>query len=169
VVVEQIVESRAPCPSGTGNVETGQWLLDEAVRRADIKINEVKSEGGRVSDDNKADVSEMVGVGAVKWALLRASIGKDIEFSFDESVSLEGNSGPYLQYTYVRTRSVLEKAGNLSPQTEPEIKLSAEERSLLVLLSQYQDIVLEASEKYASGKTFLLKAELGKSEAEHEH
>jgi len=135
--------------SRTGNVVTGQWLLDEAVRRADIKINEVKSEGGRVSDDNKADVSEMVGVGAVKWALLRASIGKDIEFSFDESVSLEGNSGPYLQYTYVRTRSVLEKAGNLSPQTEPEIKLSAEERSLLVLLSQYQDIVLEASEKYS--------------------
>ncbi len=135
--------------SRTGNVVTGEWLLNEAVSRASEKIKEAKAEDERISENDKADVLEMVGVGAVKWALLRSGIGKDVEFSFDESVSFEGNSGPYMQYTLVRTRSVLEKAGELSPFTESNISLSAEERGLLVMLSQYSDIVMDAAEKYS--------------------
>ncbi len=135
--------------SRTGNVITGEWLLNEAVSRATEKIKEAKAEGGKLSEGEKESVSEMVGVGAVKWGLLRSGIGKDVEFSFDESVSFEGNSGPYLQYTYVRTRSVLEKAGDLTQFSESKIPLSAEERSLLVLLSQYSDTVLEAAERYS--------------------
>jgi arginyl-tRNA synthetase len=135
--------------SRTGNIVTGEWLLDEAVRRASKKIKEAKDGEAKISEIDKADVSEMVGVGAVKWALLRSGIGKDVEFSFEESVSFEGNSGPYLQYTYVRTRSVLAKAGELSSFSGSEITLSAEERSLLVMLSQYSDIVSDAAEKYS--------------------
>lgn len=142
--------------SRTGNVVTGEWLLNEAVSRATEKIKEAKTEDGKLSESEKGDVSEMVGVGAVKWALLRSGIGKDVEFSFDESVSFEGNSGPYLQYTYVRTRSVLAKSEVDSRKSENSFDLrpsaydlTSEERSLLVLLSQYSDIVLDAAEKYS--------------------
>lgn len=136
--------------SRTGNVKTGEWLLNEAVARASEKIKEAKSEDGGLTEEEKSQVSEMVGVGAVKWALLRSGIGKDVEFSFDESVSFEGNSGPYLQYTYVRTRSVLSKAGEGAYKMNTSgLSLSSEERGLLVLLTQYSDIVLDAAEKYS--------------------
>ncbi len=137
--------------SRTGNVVTGEWLLNEAVLRAKEKIQEVREGRDEIEKDN---VSEMVGVGAVKWALLRSGIGKDVEFSFDESVSFEGNSGPYLQYTYVRTRSVLNKSEIRNPKSETNLlpthyTLTPEERSLLVMLSQYYDVVCEAAERYS--------------------
>lgn len=147
--------------SRTGNVLTGEWLMDEAVSRARDKIKETKDERGDSSargvyPKEAERIAQMVGLGAVKWALLRSGIGRDVEFSFDESVSFEGNSGPYLQYTYVRTRSVLEKADSLGVKLlatqlvgEKFDTLSSEERRLLVLLLQYSDIVLEAAEKYS--------------------
>jgi arginyl-tRNA synthetase len=52
-----------------------------------------------------------VAVGAIKYSILKSSTNKDITFDFDTSISFEGDSGPYLQYTYARCRSVLRKAG----------------------------------------------------------
>ena len=81
--------------SRTGKILRGEWLLDEAKKYA-----------SKLSDSEK--VAEEVGVGAIKYALLKSSIGKDVEFNFEESISFEGNSGPYLQYTFARTQSVLQ-------------------------------------------------------------
>lgn len=167
--------------SRTGNVKTGEWLLNEAVTRAGVLAKREAypkstsfSEAAQGMDDQDGvtpresnymrgvspkdadEVAEMVGVGAVKWALLRSGIGKDVEFSFDESVSFEGNSGPYLQYTYVRTQSVLAKREAQRGENEENAmrlplsaKLAREERSLLVLLCQYSDIVAQAAERYS--------------------
>ncbi|HVZ58255.1 MAG TPA: arginine--tRNA ligase [Patescibacteria group bacterium] len=137
--------------SRTGNVKTGEWLLDEAKVRAAAKIAEVKEEKtSRVNATQEDEISEIVGVGAVKWALLRSGIGRDIEFSFAESVSFEGNCGPYIQYTFVRTQSVLAKANerDLSIPFDP-VALHPEERQLLVYLTRYDDIVTEAAERFA--------------------
>lgn len=165
--------------SRSGKIVTGEWLLDEAVTRAGILAKRPLGGGSSGSRDEMQsgkgeeeidamhlpltakqdleEVSEIVGVGAVKWALLKTGLGKDIEFSFDESVSFEGNSGPYLQYTYVRTQSVLSKWRMVNGEWNPKdyllltinYALSGEERLLLVLLCQYSDIVANAAEKFS--------------------
>ncbi len=84
--------------SRLGNIVTGEWLLDEAKRR----IKEAYK-------DMDEATAEKVAVGAVKYSMLKFSRESDIAFDFDESISLEGNSGPYLQYTYARTQSILRK------------------------------------------------------------
>jgi len=158
--------------SRTGKIVTGEWLLDEAVKRAWMKIQEVTktefhdgkdyatySKKARVKPSEQNPIAETIGVGAVKWALLKNGIGKDIEFSFDESVSFEGNSGPYIQYTYVRTQSVLAKGKAQRAKSDNDgsdampyalsSMLNPEERRLLVLLSQYFDIVTQAAQRYS--------------------
>jgi len=141
--------------SRTGNVLTGEWLLDEARRRL-----------AQTYPDMDSSTLDMVSVASVKWALLRSGMGKDVSFSFEQSISLEGDSGPYIQYTYARTRSVLEKAndsGQALPagrqarmtsfwgaQATPEsLKLEAEELQLLKLLARFEEVAQEAAERYS--------------------
>jgi arginyl-tRNA synthetase len=140
--------------SRTGNVITGEWLLDEAKRRAEEKIQEAGIRKQEI--ENESDVAEKVGVAAVKYALLKNGIGGDIAFSFDESVSFEGNAGPYLQYTYVRTQSVLNKRKVQSSKLKTnwkmeneEWKLNDEELSLLRHLLHFPEVVEYASLTYA--------------------
>src|SRR3989344_3345353 len=76
-------------------------------------------------DDEKENIAEVVAIGAIKYSILRQAIGGDIVFDFDKSISFEGDSGPYLQYTAVRATSVLEKS-DLTPG--PSHRLSRGER-----------------------------------------
>jgi arginyl-tRNA synthetase len=123
--------------SRTGKILTGEWLLNQAHAEAWKKIDEVADNrlvDNRLVDnpqvDNRQeesarneqpsydpeDVAEKVGLGAVKYAFLKSTIGRDIAFSFEDSLSFQGNSGPYLQYTFVRCQSVLNKALELPTQ-----------------------------------------------------
>lgn len=125
--------------SRTGDVITAQWLLDEAVGKVRKAFPEMDSE-----------TAEKVGVGAVKYSMLRFSIPSDIHFSFEESITLEGNSGPYLQYSYVRTQSVLTKAGSIDMGAETSFdNLEVEEQELLRFLSQYQYHLEVAAKEFA--------------------
>lgn len=125
--------------SRTGNVITGEWLMDEAVQKISETFKEMDSA-----------TSQKVGIAAIKYALLKSAIGRDTEFSFEESISLTGSSGPYLQYTYVRTKSVLEKAKSReSDQISSPEKLEQEELFLLRFLSRFPEIIDEASGKLA--------------------
>ncbi len=125
--------------SRTGKIVTGEWLIDEAVKKA--------GELGKESSTTP-EIAEQVGIGAVKYAFLKSSIGKDVEFDFETSLSLNGNSGPYLQYTYVRTQSIAEKAkqaqieGNYPSNYTPTI----EETTLLRTLVRYKDVLESAAE-----------------------
>ena len=83
--------------SRTGNVVLGEWLLDE-VKEEIIKTYK--------SEEN---VAEKVAIAAVKYSFLKVGLSQEIAFDIKESISLEGNSGPYLQYTVARTNSVLRK------------------------------------------------------------
>lgn len=85
----------------------------------------------------KAD--EQAIIGAVKYAFLRSRIGGDLIYDPVESVSLEGNSGPYLQYAHARARSILAKAG--STQNRAPESLEAGERTLVRKLSEYAEII----------------------------
>lgn len=122
--------------SRMGNVVSGVWLLDEAKKR--LK---------EVYPDMNDETLEQVGVGAVKYSMLKFGRTSDISFSFDESISLEGNSGPYIQYTYARIQSILRKAkGASNVQTET---LKPEEQELLRHLTQFPEVVGQAAESYS--------------------
>lgn len=140
--------NRVKMSSRKGNVLTGEWLLDSA-----------KEKIQKAYPDMDAETAEKVAIGSVKYALLKSSIGKNTEFSFDESISFEGNSGPYLQYTYVRTQSILRKSGstvNREPSSTVNFilnpyhdDLNDEERILLRTLFQFDEVVRLAAEDLA--------------------
>jgi len=93
--------------SRTGKVLTAEWLLDEAQSHVATLMNDTRPEW---TDDERLQIAKPVSIGAVKYAFLKQAIGGDIAFSFADSLSFSGQSGPYLQYTYVRCASILEKA-----------------------------------------------------------
>ncbi len=138
--------------SRLGNVITGTWLLDEAAKKAQEKIQETKKTTNgesnmKVEESKQDETAEIVGVAAVKYALLKNNVGGDIKFDFDESVSFEGNSGPYLQYTYVRCQSVLEKTGlpDFNTLSSSDVLLNDDELSVLRLAYQFPEIVIKAA------------------------
>jgi len=124
--------------SRTGNIVAGEWLLDEAKKLLKSKYPEMEDE-----------ILEQISVGAIKYALLKSSLGHDIEFSFEESINIQGNSGPYVQYTFVRTQSVLEKVKSEAKIGEKDLKLEPEEISLLRALNNFPEVVSAAGEKFA--------------------
>lgn len=80
-------------------------------------------------------------LGAVKYAFLKQRLGSDIIYNPIDSVSLEGNSGPYLQYAYVRASSILSKT---EPDDSPVENLQPDERKLLLKISEYQEVIDKA-------------------------
>lgn len=92
--------------SRTGDVITAESLISDTKEKALAKISK-----DNFSASEQDELAEKVAIGAIKYSILRQASGKDIIFDFEQSLSFEGDSGPYLQYTYARTRSLLEKAG----------------------------------------------------------
>ena len=152
-VTEPICTGMVTVPSGKmggrfGNVVTVTSLLEQLRETAQKRME------GEFSESEKDEISEKVAQGALKYAFLKNSIGSDFIFDINSSVSLEGNSGPYLQYTYARTRSVLIKAkipnskfqfsNNLTIQ-----QLEKEELSVLRALFHFPEITEAAAANYA--------------------
>jgi arginyl-tRNA synthetase len=91
--------------SRTGDVITAASLIDDTKVRVSEKIKD-----SLFTPEEKEQITEAVAIGAIKYSILRQASGKDIIFDFEQSLSFEGDSGPYLQYAYARTRSLLAKA-----------------------------------------------------------
>lgn len=123
-----------------GNVIWLEDVLEEAVERAK-KLGEETAQDG---------LAEMVAVGAIKWNDLKRDAKQDIAFDWDDILNMQGNSGPYLQYTYARTQSVIRKAGNQYYQLVVSGQLLVpEELQLLRTLAKFAEIVVDAAEKYS--------------------
>lgn len=122
--------------SRAGNVVEGEWLLNEAKKKI---IEEYKT--------NEA-TAEQIAVGAVKYSFLKVGLTQDVAFDFKESISLEGNSAPYLQYTYARTRSVIEKSEG-GKKTLGEKGINTEEANILRALVKYPEVIENAAKLYS--------------------
>lgn len=127
--------------SRTGQVVLGEKILDEAKEK--IK-REYKTED---------ETAEMIAVAAVKYSFLKTSLNQDIAFDLEESISLEGNSGPYLQYTVARTNSVLAKVKGGKQEVKINrnaiIQLNSGELSLLRGLIKYPEVVEAAAKMFS--------------------
>lgn len=126
--------------SRTGTIILAQDLLDEMKSRVVSLMESSKIQKAK-------GVEEQVAVGAIKYSLLRVGIGKDIIFDIDTSLSIEGDSGPYLQYTYARCRSILKKAKVSQKTTYSEF--SSEEQAILRQAYRFQEYVKEAGERFS--------------------
>lgn len=104
------------------------------------------AEAANTELNNKPD--ERVSQGAVKYAFLRQRMGGDLIYDPVESVSLQGNSGPYLQYAHARASSILRKSSQ-KPATFDAVVLDEQERALAQKLSEYQEVVGEATRELA--------------------
>lgn len=132
--------------SRAGNVVSADTLLDEMISKA-RKIIERSETGRNFTDDEKEKVAEAVGVGAIKYGFLKVGRSTDIYFDMKESLSLEGSSAPYLQYTVARANSVLEKGRKSSPKGK--IALNPEELAILRSLTRFSEIIVIAAKSYS--------------------
>lgn len=131
--------------SRTGNVVLLDDLLAEAISKCEKVIEEKNSE---LSD--KKGVARAVGVGAVVFNALSNSRIKDTNFLWEDALSFEGNTGPYIQYTYARSASVLRKSVNeeINVNTSEYNNPTTEEIELIKRLIEFPEVVLRALEEY---------------------
>ncbi|HYC34216.1 MAG TPA: arginine--tRNA ligase [Candidatus Paceibacterota bacterium] len=102
--------------SRKGNIITGESLIKETEDEVLVKM-----EGRDFEEAEKGDIASKIAIGAIKYVILRQSIGKDIIFDREKSLSFEGDSGPYLQYAFVRSKAILSKAQKEGIESSTEI------------------------------------------------
>ena len=124
----------------TGNV----ILLKDLFRQAIDKVKSIMKEKNTTAGD---EVAEQVGVGAIIFYYLSNNRMRDINFVMEDALSFDGNTGPYAQYTYARTCSLLEKAGDAGKAVTP-MAMTAEEAELARVLSLFPETVKAAIAEY---------------------
>ncbi len=118
-------------------------LLDEAVERAHALVSEKNPE---MSAQELKDLSEVVGIGAVKYADLSKSRTTDYIFDWDNMLAFEGNTAPYMQYAYTRVLSVFRKAGIDADSLSGDIVLTEErEAQLATRLLQFEEVITQVA------------------------
>ncbi len=120
-------------------------LIKDLIGAAVDKVSSIMEEKNPDLTD-KETVAEQVGVGAIIFNYLFNNRIKDINFILEDALSFEGSTGPYAQYTYARTCSILEKADD--PPCSESVITAGEERDLLLTLSQFPEKVQEALRTY---------------------
>jgi hypothetical protein len=97
--------------SRTGDVITAEFLIDQVKTAVGDKIKE----NPEFTPEDKENIKEKVAIAAIRYSILRQSIGKDIIFDINTSIAFHGDSGPYLQYTYARLNKVVSKSSSIAP------------------------------------------------------
>ena len=115
-------------------------LLDEAIERAGVLISQKST---ALSDQEKTDVIEAVGIGSVKYADLSKNRTTDYVFDWDNMLSFEGNTAPYMQYAYTRIRSIFNRSQiALSEVEQATLSIADEkERALAIKLLQFEEAI----------------------------
>ena len=128
---------------------------DDLIMEMKETARSVSEELGKLSeynDEEKEDIFMKIGLGALKYFILKVDPLKNMTFNPAESIDFNGNTGPFIQYTYARIRSVFRKAEQSGVFPDPGAIISAElgskEIDLVKLLRRYSEIVVEAAETY---------------------
>jgi len=135
--------------SREGTVVDADDLVDEMEQTArEQALAKGKIDG--FSEEEKRSLYHMIGMGALKYFLLKVDPKKRLLFDPNESVELEGHTGPFIQYTHARIRSVLNKVDKPDANKAKDYtRLAAEERDLIVMLTQFPDIIKAAADGYS--------------------
>ena len=137
--------------SREGTVVDADDLMDEMVATARA-IAEEQGKGKDMPAEEAAEVARRVGLGSLKYFILKVDPRKNMTFNPKESIDFNGNTGSFIQYTYARIRSLLRKAEELGialPNTFAGLTISTKEQELIAKVAEYADIVEEAARTYS--------------------
>ena len=118
-------------------------LIDEAISRA---YDEIKSRRNDMSEDRMREIAKIIGVGAIRYNIVRVQPEKQLVFKWEEALSFDGNSGPFLQYSYARACSMLRKAGEFDEIVDPSLLTDPFELSLIKTISKFESVIEQAGE-----------------------
>lgn len=148
--------------SREGTVVDADDLMDEMIRTARERTEELGKVDG-FTEEEKNKLYEMIGLGALKFFLLKVEPKKRLLFDPNESIDFQGHTGPFIQYTHARIKSVLAKAGYQSKLTEDHTQnLTALEKDLIVMLSKYPGVIASAAKDYSPAQIANYVFELAK-------
>lgn len=138
-------EDGTPFKTRSGGVAKLSELLDEAESRA---YRMVKEKNAEMDEEELRNISRVVGVASVKYADLSKNRSSDYLFSFDNMISFEGNTAPYLLYAYTRVASIFRKAGIDESQLQGTVILNEEiEKELASKIAQFDEVVNRVAER----------------------
>ncbi len=132
--------------SREGTVVDADDLMQEVVDSA----SELTKERGHLEGMSKEDISTLcntIGMGGLKYYLLKVDPKKRMMFNPEESIELNGNTGPFIQYAYARINSLINRAGGVKSFNTSDLK--AEEKEIIKLLNEYPLIIAEAGKSYS--------------------
>jgi arginyl-tRNA synthetase len=123
-------------------------MLDEVVKKlTEIALQEVEKRNSNLSEKEKVKLAEKIGIGALKYAIVKIDPNNTIVFDWNRMLSLQGDTGPYLQYACVRCKGILEKAGKWKPKYKIK-ELKEEEKNLIKLILKFSKVVKDAAEDF---------------------
>ena len=138
--------------SREGTVVDADDLMAEMIATAKETSQELGKLDG-LTQEEADDIARIVGLGALKYFILKVDARKNMTFNPKESIDFNGNTGPFIQYTYARIRSVLRKAaeaGIVIPEVLPaNIELSEKEEVLIQMVADFAAVVRQAGEDYS--------------------
>ena len=123
-----------------------QLMVDDA-----LKTSQELGKFTDMSDEERKEIARIVGMGALKYFILKVDARKNMLFNPEESIDFNGNTGPFIQYTYARIRSILRKAEaeGLVAKTDGDISLNEKEIALIQKMSEYGAAVAQAGKDYS--------------------
>ena len=138
--------------SREGTVVDADDLMDEMINTARETSEEL---GGKLNDltaEEKAEINRIIGLGALKYFMLKVDARKNMLFNPKESIDFNGNTGPFIQYTYARTRSIERKAAeagvNVDTASAP-VGISEKECSIIRMLNEFPAVIRQAGTDYS--------------------
>ena len=138
--------------SREGTVVDADDLMDEMINTARETSEEL---GGKLNDltaEEKAEINRIIGLGALKYFMLKVDARKNMLFNPKESIDFNGNTGPFIQYTYARTRSIERKAAeagvNVDTANAPE-SISEKECGIIRMLNEFPAVIRQAGTDYS--------------------
>ena len=138
--------------SREGTVVDADDLMEEMISTAKETSQELGKLDG-LTQEEADDIARIVGLGALKYFILKVDARKNMTFNPKESIDFNGNTGPFIQYTYARIQSVLRKAAELGivvPEQIPAgIELSEKEEGLIQMVADFAAVVKQAGEDYS--------------------
>ncbi len=141
-----------------GHIVYLEDLLNTSIQKSLDIINE------KTPDlENKEEIARQIGVGAVVYFMLYNNRIKDTDFSWDRALSFDGETGPYAQYTYARSSSVLRKAGTIDAQPDYSALSDPQAQDVVRLLEQFPALVHEAADRNEPSMITRYTAELSKA------
>ena len=103
-----------------------------------------------MTDEERSEIARIVGLGALKYFILKVDARKNMLFNPEESIDFNGNTGPFIQYTYARIRSIMRKAAELNVEGgDVSAELSQKEIDLIQKMSDYAGAVEQAGKDYS--------------------